>query len=61
MFVFLKIELSGKIDVFRPKINLMGKDIYFISIKDIFYLYSDLDENELKLSWMNMNLKIINY
>ncbi len=39
----------------------MGKDIYFTSIKDIFYLYSDLDENELKLSWMNMNLKIINY
>ena len=58
--LIIMIELPGKIEGLRPKINLMGNGKYFISISgvkklpqinDFSYLYSDLDENEFRIEF----------
>ena len=63
--LIIMIELPGEIEDFRPKINSTGSGKYNISIsgvkklskiKDVSYLYSDLDENEFRIDFeINMD------
>ncbi len=63
--LIIMIELPGKIEEFRPKINATGSGKYNISISgvkklseinDVSYLYSDLDENEFRIDFeINMD------